>query len=314
MRAGVPQRPGSELLLSATGAAHGRVCLLGEHCDWAGTGASLALPLQAEIRVRVSPGDWGLQVRSALGVSRVSADRRVMADDPNRYVVAVAQELWSQGLRWGPSRIVVDSEIPVGRGFSSSAAVCVATARALAALTQRQVDALQVAYAAEHDRLGVACGLLDPIACAAPGPVLIQWPSAETQQIPGSPWVLAAALPDPVAAGPLLATLSANRTRPDVQAALQGWGRLAQDAVADLAAQDWRALGDKLNHAQALHDAIAELHAPKLARLRAELPHALGSKFTGAGGDRSLVAVFAGAQERAAGRAWLEGQGLQVLT
>jgi mevalonate kinase len=255
-----------------------------------------------------------MQVRSALGVSRVSADRRVMADDPNRYVVAVAQELWSQGLRWGPSRIVVDSEIPVGRGFSSSAAVCVATATALAQVAGEQVDAVQVAYAAERVRLGISCGLLDPIACAAPGPVLIQWPNAEIQQIPGSPWVLAAALPAPVAAGPLLAALSANRNRPDVAEALSGWGQLAQDAVDDLARHDWAALGAKLNAAQALHDAIPELHAPQLARLRERLPHALGSKFTGAGGDRSLVAVFAGAQERSLGRAWLEAQGLQVVT
>ena len=43
----------------------GRVCLLGEHCDWAG-GASLAAPMSLGVGVVVEPATTGLRARSGL--------------------------------------------------------------------------------------------------------------------------------------------------------------------------------------------------------------------------------------------------------
>ena len=297
--------------------ANGRVCVVGEHTDWAGgpDAACLVAPLAVGVDASVRRADWGLAIHSAFGVTRLGPDLRCVPDDPNRYAAAVARVLLADGHEIPPGRLVIRGELPAGRGFSSSAAVGVATAQALARHGRFELDwqqAADVAYRAEHVDLGVNCGEMDPLACAAPGPLFIDWVTGEKRAVTGSAPMLAAAFPSPVAAEPILAALGADVPRE----AIDGWGKAAREAVVALEIGDLERLGACLDRAQDLYEALPhpELAAPALAAdCRAvREAGALGAKFSGAGGDRSLVAVFGDDAGLEAGRRCLEGLGLAV--
>jgi galactokinase len=60
--------------------------------------------------------------------------------------------------------IAVASTVPIGAGLSSSAALTVASARALGLLAGRPLtpaDLVEIAFRAEHDHVGVRCGRMD---------------------------------------------------------------------------------------------------------------------------------------------------------
>ena len=84
------------------------------------------------------------------------------------------------------ARVAVASDVPVGAGLSSSAALAVAVARAFAPeLTPRQLAG--VAYRAEHDHVGVPCGMMDQTISALgkrDHALLFECASLETKQIP----------------------------------------------------------------------------------------------------------------------------------
>lgn len=301
--------------------AHARACLLGEHCDWAGQGASLVLPLANRLEVQVRAADWGLVIHSELGVTRVDATGRCLDSDPNRYVVAAARTLARHGVKLPPSRVVVRSEIPMGRGLGSSAALLVASLRALGAHAGVMLDRDQAAawaLEAESQDLGVPCGPLDPLACAFDQPQRIRWPDQQRKALGKAPPTLVVLLPDPVPAAPILEALNAARDQPAVQAALRTWGEAAEQGAQDLDRQDWAALGQKLDRAQAAYDSLdlPALQAPRLGALIAELRGlgALGAKFMGAGGERSAVAVFSTPSHLADAQRVLESRGLQCLS
>ena len=282
--------------------ASARACLIGEHCDWAGQGASLILPLQAQIEVQTRAYDWGLVVHSELGRTRVDATGRCMPQDPNRYVVAVARTLAKRGVPLPPARAVVRSQIPIGRGLASSAALCVAATRSLAGhagITLSNAQVADIAFQAEAEDLGVPCGRLDQLACMANSPTLVTWPDETSSVLSQSPHALVVCLPEPVPAGPLL---QAFQSKPQaLQAALLVWGQGALHSAEALESADWAALGGFMNQAQSAYAAIdlPIAHAPMLSALCVELRTlgATGAKFMGAGGERSAIAVFASAQE-----------------
>ncbi|MFN7147611.1 MAG: galactokinase family protein, partial [Myxococcota bacterium] len=98
----------------------GRVCLLGEHTDWAG-GAALVVPMDRGVTVLAEPSDR-LEATAVIdGVSHAWED----GAEPGalRFVPAVAAEV---SARFGiptTARLHLAGDLPAGRGFSSSAAV-----------------------------------------------------------------------------------------------------------------------------------------------------------------------------------------------
>ncbi|MCB9759259.1 MAG: hypothetical protein H6739_05425 [Alphaproteobacteria bacterium] len=316
-----PTEPATD---AAVGRAPGRVCLLGEHCDWAG-GACLVAPLERALEVRAYRGAWGLLVRSSMGLSRFGPALLGVPGDPNRYVAAVARALMQQGVPLPPMRVNVTGDLPPGRGFSSSAAVCVAATRAMLALTGLSWspdDVAALALTAERDLLGVPCGLMDPLACAHARVLAIDWgPPVDLRPLdpPVAPPLLVAYFPTGRAAGPILDALNAavKDGDPDVRGAIDTWARCAVRGAAALEAGDLPALGAEMNRAQAAYEALSidVLEAPGLVAACRALREAgaLGAKFTGAGGDGSLVALFADAEGVARGRALLVSLGLTAL-
>jgi len=143
--------------------APGRVNLIGEHTDYNG-GPVLPVALERRTAVAASHADdW---------IVASDMDRKVLAldiDAPLRktwtdYLVGVVREL--RPLRAAPpgAHVAVATTVPIGAGLSSSAALTVATAKALSLLAGRRLTPAQladVAYRAEHDRVGVRCGRMD---------------------------------------------------------------------------------------------------------------------------------------------------------
>ena len=123
--------------------------------------------------VAVGPGTPGrLDIVSARDGQAVQCDWR--APEPSGwsvYPIGVMREL--VGAEAVPSdagaRVAVASDLPVGAGLASSAALTVAIARALArlygaALTPRKIAA--IGYRAEYYHAGVPCGVMDPLIVA----------------------------------------------------------------------------------------------------------------------------------------------------
>ncbi len=176
-----------------TGAsAPGRVNLLGEHTDYNG-GPVLPVALQARTTVVVGPARDGLLelVSSRDGeVARIDwRDGRV--EGWGAYLAGVVRELAILGAApAGGARVAAAGELPVGAGLGSSAALTVAAAKALAALAGVRLTGRQlagVAYRAEHDHVGVRCGVMDQMvaALAKPGQaLLVECASAATRYIP----------------------------------------------------------------------------------------------------------------------------------
>jgi galactokinase len=153
---------------SVTASAPGRVNLIGEHVDYNG---GPVLPIAIDRRTVVAAA-------SAKAFEFVSElDPELVVRTPGEgprghwtdYALGVVHELGRLGASPEGARIAVASDVPAGGGLSSSAALTVATARALSRLagvplTPRQVAA--VAFRAEHDFVGVRCGTMDQVVIA----------------------------------------------------------------------------------------------------------------------------------------------------
>ena len=153
---------------TVTASAPGRVNLIGEHVDYNG-GPVLPIAIDRRTVVAATPAR-GFEFVSELDPERIV---REPDEEPrghwSDYVLGVVRELARLDAAPQGARLAVASDVPAGGGLSSSAALTVATARALSrvarvALTPRQVAA--VAFRAEHDFVGVRCGTMDQVVIA----------------------------------------------------------------------------------------------------------------------------------------------------
>ena len=150
-------------------AAPGRVNVIGEHTDYNGgwvlpmaidryTVLVAAPGLQAD-RIRVRSLSLGEQ--SAVSLSRLSD----LSDDKwMRYLQGVLVEYARQAVVCPPLDIVVASSVPVGGGLSSSAALELAMAHLIEAVTETTwspSERIRAAVSAERDGAGVPCGMMD---------------------------------------------------------------------------------------------------------------------------------------------------------
>ena len=153
---------------AAVGDAPGRVNLLGEHTDY-NDGFVLPTAIPQRTFVGVGPNssetfvmhapDMGQQSRFTLGAPP--------AEHFARYVYGCLYGVHALGVRVPALNILVGSEVPIGVGLSSSAALEVATLRALRKLLWIQIDDVEVAriaQRAEIDFAGVHCGIMDQMA------------------------------------------------------------------------------------------------------------------------------------------------------
>jgi galactokinase len=157
---------------ASVGSAPGRVNLIGEHTDYNdGFVLPMALGLRTAVAVGPSMDDrWHLV--SEHEPVPVVLDGQAVWDKSRRdwtaYIRGVIAGFAAAGHEVEPLCVAVGSDVPVGAGLSSSAALEVATASALETLlgvTLDPMDKALLCQRAEHEFAGVPCGLMDQVAC-----------------------------------------------------------------------------------------------------------------------------------------------------
>ncbi|HEX6717653.1 MAG TPA: galactokinase [Pyrinomonadaceae bacterium] len=148
--------------------APGRVNLIGEHTDY-NDGFVMPAALDFSTWVKASP----LEQRT-LKIFSENFDEEVEIglDDQNLaarghwsdYPIGVAVELQKAGHRLHGTSLHIRGEVPIGSGLSSSAAIEVATACALVAMSGLSIDARELALLcqrAENEFVGARVGIMD---------------------------------------------------------------------------------------------------------------------------------------------------------
>lgn len=155
--------------------APGRVNLIGEHTDYHdGFVMPCAVPQRTRARLRTRDD------------RRVVARSRQMAAEPlefelgrehrttgwGDYVQGLTWVLADEGFRFGGFELDLDSEVPVGSGLSSSAALEVSTLRAIRGafdLDLSDVALARAAQRAEVEFVGAPVGIMDQMAASLAG-------------------------------------------------------------------------------------------------------------------------------------------------
>jgi len=159
----------------AVASAPGRVNIIGEHTDY-NEGFVLPTPISQQVFVacrkredsqfRLYAKDYGESHTFTLGRQVFSEERRWA-----NYVMGVVDAMQRKGLHFGGVDLVIKGDVPQASGMSSSAALEVATAKALMELFDLKVTPIQLAYlgkSAENDFIGLQSGVMDQF-CASLG-------------------------------------------------------------------------------------------------------------------------------------------------
>jgi galactokinase len=147
--------------------APGRVNLIGEHTDYNdGFVMPVAIHLSTWVAIRSRP-DGKFVVHSENFSQTVELGRTDVAW--SRYVFGVVRVLERMEYRLGGADLLIYSDLPIGAGLSSSAALEVAVGCALLRMSEIELDLTTLAHVcqrAEHEFAGVRCGIMDQmIAC-----------------------------------------------------------------------------------------------------------------------------------------------------
>lgn len=155
-------------LPAAVGIAPGRLEILGNHTDYNG-GFILSVALDRATAVAIAPrDDERASVRSesnreTVGFA-VNDTERVRGHQWADYVKGVVVELRRAGVEVPGFDAAVVSTVPIGAGLSSSAALEVATAKAVEGIKPYKMAPMELAKLcrrAENEFVGMGCGILD---------------------------------------------------------------------------------------------------------------------------------------------------------
>lgn len=149
----------------------GRVNIIGEHTDYnngfvlpgaINKAAYLAISLRDDEEIHLTAMDlnesFNVYIKDLKPVGDISW--------PN-FILGVAAQFVKKGIALKGFNVVLMSDVPIGAGLSSSAAIECATCFALNELLQTNLDRLtmvNMAQKAEHEYAGVMCGVMDQFA------------------------------------------------------------------------------------------------------------------------------------------------------
>ena len=179
---------------SAFFSAPGRVNLIGEHTDY-NQGFVMPSAITLRTRVAVSPRkDSHLVIQSEQYPEPIELDLRHFPQLGSGlwsdYVVGVAATLRQHGCCVPAANVLVQSDIPIGAGLSSSAAIAVASALALMNLAECNFSLTRIAHLCQHAEntfVGARVGIMDPfVSCLgiADHALLLDCRSLQFEHIP----------------------------------------------------------------------------------------------------------------------------------
>lgn len=150
-------------------AAPGRVNLIGEHTDYnQGFVLPFALPSRTLVAAGPGPGPGRWEAFSEQTGETVSFDLAALRPGAvtgwGGYVAGVVWALREAGYDVPGARMAIDSQVPVGAGLSSSAALTCAVLTALVDLAGFEIlatDRVRLAHRAESGYTGVPSGIMD---------------------------------------------------------------------------------------------------------------------------------------------------------
>jgi galactokinase len=153
------------------GTAHGRVEVLGNHTDY-NQGLVLAMGVEYATEVNGSNRtDDRLFFKAKDLKESWEGSLLDLSPSPHKmwanYVLGVLQGLKERGIPLKGINLDISSNLPMGAGLSSSAALTVATQRCLQKVWNFSLPSIEMArisQESEHRYAGVKCGLLDPMA------------------------------------------------------------------------------------------------------------------------------------------------------
>jgi len=148
--------------------APGRVDLMGSHTDY-NEGRVLTLAVDRDTWVAGSPRTDGRVRVFSLNLNAAHEFDVASAGDVREgwaaYVAGVVSALAGDGARSSGFDAVLHGTVPLASGLSSTASLTVSIARLLARIGDRCIEPVRLArlcQQAEHEAVGVPCGLLDP--------------------------------------------------------------------------------------------------------------------------------------------------------
>ena len=306
----------------------GRVCLFGEHSDWAGgyrrinadleRGYAIICGTNHGLHAEVKPHPSKLILRATLpdgtkqGPFEVSMDRSALLAEAEKggffsYAAGVAYQVATHYRVRGLEIDNVETTLPVKKGLSSSAAICVLVARAFNRVYDLKMTVrgeMEYAYQGEITTPS-RCGRLDQGCAFGNRPILMQFDGDRIDvreiKVPRDLHFVIVDLNAGKDTKRILADL--NRAYPfaddENQNAVQSYlgpinKRLVHESLAAIEAGDAERVGALMVEAQAAFDAHlgpacpAELTAPKLHAILNHpsiQPHIHGGKGVGSQGD-----------------------------
>jgi len=146
--------------------APGRVNLIGEHTDY-NEGFVFPMAIDRYTYVGIAKRD-DKKIRVFSNGFNESVEVDLSDAQPKKhwsdYVIGAAVILEKEGYEISGADIYIDSNVPLGSGLSSSAAIEVSTAFALAIINNHQIDKLNLAkycQKVENKFVGMNCGIMD---------------------------------------------------------------------------------------------------------------------------------------------------------
>lgn len=149
----------------------GRVNIIGEHTDYNNgfvlpaaidKAAYIAISIRADEQIHLHAIDLHDAFETNI------ADVKPLDDGHwANFILGSAAQFYKKGLLTKGFNAVLSSDVPIGAGLSSSAAIECATVFALDQLLQTQLEKLELvkmAQKAEHEYAGVLCGIMDQFA------------------------------------------------------------------------------------------------------------------------------------------------------
>lgn len=239
--------------------APGRINLIGEHTDY---NEGFVLPAAIDYAVTVEGA--AVKEHSITAISD-NFDERITFSLSHLgkssaeghwidYVKGVCLAFEKAGHRLSGARLSISSRVPVGAGLSSSAALEVAVAAALAALSGLQLPPRELArlsWQAENEYVGVRCGVMDQYAAALSRPgqaLLLDCRTLEYEYIPLSLKENRLLIVDSRVERTLAAS-AYNRRREECEAAVAHLSRLLErplGSLRDVRRTEFERVGERL--------------------------------------------------------------------